>query len=112
MAIKIKRYNIKEQVKIQDILDDGFNYSVDCKYLTKFTTLKESIVLCITIPLKDICSFNDYDDVDVLDDDFCQPYMPFYDNYKEENTSNNFLMNVVKRYNEEMDNIKIFKEDL
>ena len=104
--MKIKRYKIKPNTTINEVLNNGFKYSVDCKYLTKFVTLKNSIVLYIKIPLSGLYAFDDINNVDVLDDDFCQPYTPFYNNYdKDISVGNKFLIDVIKRYNEEMNKI-------
>ena len=106
IEMKINRYKIKFDTTINEILNNGFEYSVNYKCLTKFITLKNSIVLYIRIPLSEIYAFDDINNVDVLDDDFCQPYTPFYNNYdKDINVENKFLIDVVKRYNEEMNKI-------
>lgn len=110
MKCKIKKYKLKNDIKINDILNDGFEYSLNRRYLTKFTKLKGSIILYISIPLEDIYSFDFYKNIDVLDDDFCQPYMPFYDNYCKDVDDDSYLGEVIRRYNDEMDCIGIFEE--
>lgn len=107
--MKINKYKLKEKVAINDILDNGFEYSLDKKYLTKFKSLHDSITLTIKMPLVDIYSFDFYNDVDILDEDFLQPYMPFYDNYNKDVIDRKFLKSLIKRYNEEMDEITIFE---
>lgn len=107
--MKVKSYKIKEDTTIQKILDNGFKYSLDKKYLTKYTTLKSDVVLYIKIPLTNILSFDDIDNIDVLDEEFLQTYYPFYDRYDEDVTDHKFLIDVIKRYNEEMDKINIFE---
>lgn len=107
---KVKKYKLKENIKVNDILNNGFEYSVDCKYVTKFITLKGPIILYIKIPLDNIYSFDFYNNIDVLDDNFCQPYTPFYDNYNSDIVNNKYLTIIVNRYNEEMDKISIFEE--
>lgn len=108
--VKVKKYKLKNNLKIDDILSCGFEYSLDRKYLTKFVKLKGSIILYIKIPLVSLYSFDFYNDIDVLDDDFCQPYMPFYNSYDSEVNHKCYLMDVIHRYNEEMDSITIFEE--
>ena len=104
--MKVKSYKIKEDTTIQSILDNGFKYSLDKKYLTKYIILKSDITLYIKIPLENILLFDDINNIDVLDDDFCQPYTPFYNNYdKDISVGNKFLIDVIKRYNEEMNKI-------
>lgn len=108
--MKIKRYKIKFDTSINEILNNGFEYNVNYKCLTKFVTLKDSIVLYIRIPLSDLYSFDDFNNVDILDDDFCQPYTPFYNNYEKEIINNAFLIDVIRKYNDEMDKITFLYE--
>lgn len=107
---RIKQYKLTDNINVDDILNNGFKYHLNKRYLSKFITLKGSIILLITISLDDIYSFDFYDNTDVLDDDFCQPYMPFYDNYNNDIVDSGYLADVVNRYNEELSNISIFKE--
>lgn len=104
--MRIKSYKIKENTTIQKILDNGFKYSINTKYLTKYIHLKSSIGLYVRIPLENIFSFNDLSNVDVLDDNFCQIYTPFFNSYdKDIDVGNKFLISVIERYNQEMDKI-------
>lgn len=107
--MKINKYKLRENIAINDILNNEFKYSLDRKYLTKIKTLCNNISLIISVPLFDIYSFDFYKDIDVIDDDFCQPYMPFYDNYNKDVLDRKFLMKLIKIYNEEMDQITIFE---
>lgn len=101
----IKDYKLKEKITIDSLIRDGFNYSVDCQYLSKVLTLKGSIVLWIKVYLKDFSLI-----IDVLDDDFGQYYTPFYDYKTNGDKVFKYLEEVVKRYNYEMDNMKSFEE--
>lgn len=107
--MKVKSYKIKEDATIQNILDNGFEYSLDKKYLTKYIILKSDVVLYIKIPLVNILLFDDVKDIDVLDEEFLQIYYPFYDRHKEDITDHKFLIDVITRYNKEMDKINIFE---
>lgn len=107
--MKVKSYKIKEDTTIQKILGNGFEYSLDKKYLAKYIVLKSDITLYIKIPLTNILSFDDIKNVDVLDEEFLQTYYPFYDRYEEDVTDHKFLINVIERYNEEMDKISVFE---
>lgn len=107
--MKVKSYKIKDDITIQNILDNGFEYSLDKKYLTKYIILKSDITLYIKIPLENILSFDDIKNIDVLDEEFLQVYHPFYHRNKEDVTDHKFLIDVIARYNEEMDKINIFE---
>ena len=59
----------------------------------------------------DIHDWNDFDNVLVLDEDFGQPYTPFYgDNYGKDITDFPTLENVIMNYNEFMSGLGIFAE--
>ena len=107
--MKVKSYKIKEDTTIQKILDNGFKYSLDIKYLTKYIILKSDVALYIKIPLANVLLFDDIKNVDVLDEEFLQTYYPFYDRYEEDVTDHKFLIDVIAKYNEEMDKINIFE---
>lgn len=60
----------------------------------------------------DISDWNDFDNVLVLDDDFGQPYTPFYidDNYKKEISDFPCLEYCIEKYNEVMDSFDFLRE--
>lgn len=99
----VKRYRLKKGVGVKTLLENGFKYSLNREYLTKCITLKESIILYITVALVDL-KLN----IEVLDEDFMQYYTPFY-RYREEDIKNfKFLKEVINRYEteiEKLDNI-------
>lgn len=100
----INKYKFKDGTSVNDLIADGFSYSLDTKYLTKFITLKSSIVLYLKIRLIDFELL-----IDVLDDDYCQPYCPFYDYMDGEIDIFPFLEKIIKTYNVEMDKLKSFE---
>ena len=54
-------------------------------------------------------SWNDFDNVLVLDEDFCQPYTPFYgDNYKKDVSGFPFLEWGIGEYNALFDALTVF----
>lgn len=59
---------------------------------------------------EDLSNWNDADYVLVLDEDFCQPYIPFYDTMEDEDVSFPFLDEIVSAYNELMEDLDIFQE--
>ena len=102
--MKIKSYKLKKPVKIGRLLEDGFDYSVDCTCLTKYIQLKGSIHLSVRVYLRDYSVV-----IEVLDDDWCQYYIPFYE-YKDNKIELfNFLEQVIKGYHGEMENMKSFE---
>ena len=59
----------------------------------------------------DISDWNDFDNVLVLDEDFIQPYTPFYgDNYKKEVSNFPCLEHCIGKYNEFMDSFDFLCE--
>ena len=109
MKQQIKRYILNDNLNENDLKKNGFRLS---KYgmtsRTKFpryyfiSSLGNEIELVIEILISEDgkLMFDDFDNVLVLDDDFCQPYMPFYNE-----SSFPFVNQVVKKYNQVMDDL-------
>ena len=78
----------------------------------RMITLVDDIELDIyvqTVPIQ----FNDFENIEVMDFAFGQPYTPFYgDNYKKYINDFPYLQKVIKRYNKVMDNLGIFEEEI
>lgn len=113
--MKANSYRLKDEITRERLIELGFK---DGSWLTEDKNtecVSKSIMLGNDIELNLVIKtnpmeFDDYEDVLVLDGDFCQPYTPFYgDSYKKNIKDNAFLMNVVKRYNEEMNKLGIFE---
>ena len=69
------------------------------------------ISIIISFDSSDLESWNDFDNVLVLDEDFCQPYTPFYgDNYKKEVSDFPFLEWVISEYNALFDSLPVFEK--
>lgn len=109
-------YKLKNNVTKEYLLDLGFKEgswqseykNIHC--VSKNIQLIESIELHITIRTNPM-SFNDFEDVLVLDEDFCQPYAPFYGkNYKKLNDDYGYLQKVISRYNQAMDLQGVFEK--
>lgn len=66
-----------------------------------------SVGLCFNENRSD---WNDFDNVLVLDEDFGQPYTPFYNHYKEEVSSFPCLEYCIEKYNEFMDSLDFLCE--
>lgn len=111
MLKQIKRYElaITDKEKLEEKLKKlGFKEGSwldkykGKKVMSSVFFLGEDIELHITFNTEEM-KFDDYDDVLVLDDNFCQPYGPFYneDNLK----VFSFLEKVIKAYNRSMDTL-------
>lgn len=106
----IKRYELKDGVTQNDIQNSGLKYTVNGitakpgipRYYC-FKHLCSAIELHIEIIIGEDGSliFDDFKSVYVLDEDFCQPYGPFYNDKLDAPVLNN----VIKRYNAEMDKL-------
>lgn len=100
MNARIKRYELNNNITKEYFLSNGFKQINENK-ITMFKKLYKEIDLYIEIRLlNDKLIFDDYDDVSVIDDVFCQYYASFY-----EGVNNDFVNKVVDRYNEEMDEL-------
>ncbi len=55
-------------------------------------------------------TWNDTDCIIVLDDDFCQPYIPFYTHFHEDVTGFPALEFVIEKYNEYMSSLPFLEE--
>lgn len=72
-----------------------------------------SINICFPYFEKDLAEWDDFNYVLVLDDDFGQPYTPFYGkNYKKDIQNFPCLEFVIEKYNEFMDSFDFLCEDL
>ena len=102
--IKIKRFRMK-----QGIVLNVSHMNSKASFINPKATHSVSIPLVADIYLyigfpDDISKWNDLDYVLVLDDDFGQPYTPFYKRFGEARCERvaPFLETVIFRYNEEM----------
>ena len=110
MRPEIKKYGLKENITEEDLKKCGFTYSIDGS-IKKITTpryfyfkyLIDEIELFVEIGINEdgTFTFDDFDTVMVLDDDFCQPYTPFY----KEDADFPFSNSVIIKYNEAMDEL-------
>jgi len=105
MLPSIKQYKLRPDTTKEDLLKAGFK---EGGWQTQFKNPKvnytekliDSINLHIEIEIDSVIHFDCFDNVLVLDDDYCQPYSPFY---TYEPIKNRYLNLVVKRYNMVMD---------
>lgn len=105
----IKDYTLKENLSVNDLIENGFNEAFDDKNkYYKCFCLKDDIGVMIEviydngeIKLSDIC---------VLDEDFGQLYTSFYLYKKGEIECFPFLQRIIEEYNYKMSNISCFIE--
>lgn len=113
-SAKAKSYKLKDDITSEHLLNIGFkegywNYK-DGECVSKSIQLMDSMELELFVKTNPM-NFDDFENVIVMDSDFCQPYVPFYgDNYKKVIDGGNYLTEVIKRYNEEMDKLGVFEE--
>lgn len=100
--MNINKYKLKKGININYLINDGFKYSVDYKYVSKYITLKSSIKLWLKVRLSDFSL-----KIEILDIDYGQPYIPFY-NYIENKDIEPFpfLKDVIEKYIYEIHSIK------
>lgn len=117
--MKIKRYKLKRNITKDDLIALGFKnggswIKKDAElFLCKiFNYRKTHFEYSINIAFaSDINNWNDFDNILILDEDFCQPYTPFYgDNYGKDIDNFPTLENVITNYNDLMDSLGIFEE--
>ncbi len=106
--LKINRYKLRYDVTEDDLMKyhlqtgGGFISADTSVFIWK--SIGKDISLNIGFP-KDLSRWNDFDYVTVLDEDFGQPYVPFYkylDGTDAKNVSP-FLRRVIANYNKTMD---------
>lgn len=117
--MKMKRYKIKDTTTLDDIFacgarEGGSWVNKESEYLiSKYCYFKKTnFEFDIDVVFKkNILDWDDFNNVLVLDMDFCQPYTPFYgENYGEEITEFPTLEYCIEQYNEFMDSLPFLEE--
>lgn len=103
--MNINIYKLKENTSINDLLKNGFDYSINRRYLVKVVKLKDTIILWVEVSLNDFTA-----KIAVLDDDYCQYYTPFYNYMDKKIKGFEFLNKVIDSYNCEMEKITCFEK--
>ena len=121
MIKQIKRFKLKDGVTIDDIkkeyksLREGGSWiHQDAVYnifrdVTPQNSRGSEISVCVGFP-NDLLKWDDYNFVLVLDEEFGQPYTPFYGDDNEEPFP--FLAGVIRRYNEVMGRFSFLEEKM
>lgn len=117
---KIKRYKLKENLSKEYLMTHGLREGgswIDKNsdiFISKNFYIKDiDFEFSINIGINSSALyFDDFDNVLVLDEAFCQPYTPFYDecNYGKEIRNFKALENVINYYNEFMDSLDFLEE--
>lgn len=124
MGLKIKRFKLKEGRPTQEDLEkygfrEGGGYLIkDAKwFISKIIRKKDKSYQDYELSFsmafqEDLLKFNDFDNILVLDEEFCQPYTPFY-GYMENNGNKEpfpFLAWIISEYNEWMSGFDFLEE--
>ena len=117
--MKINRYKLKSNITTNDLIklnarEGGIWINKESKlFLSKcFYYEPYEFEFSIGIAFKDnIHDWNDFDNILVLDEDFGQPYTPFYgDMFGKDVCNFPTLEFVIEKYNEYMSSLGIFEE--
>lgn len=111
----INRYRLKPGVTEADI--SKYNIRPGGSWISKFVTMFMVLPLAKDITLnigftRDLSAWDDFEHILVLDEDFGQPYLPFYkflDGTETKNCSP-FLRRVILNYNEAMDELEFLEK--
>lgn len=114
----VNKYRIKDNITKDNIVtelkekhlpicDNGKYISQDAVFHT-FATLAGSIEVEIAFPLK-LSTWDSFDHVLVMDDDFGQPYDPFYEADENEERRFAFVLNVIGQYNRFMNSLSFLE---
>lgn len=110
MAEKIKRFRLKPDADISSVPESKY-----LSYIHKdcvrgfFKSLGYGITLDIGFP-EDLSKWDDFDYVLVLDEDFGQPYGPFYHYMGNKISAFPALLEIVNAYNREMSKLEYLEE--
>lgn len=110
---KIKRFKLKPNADLSSIPEIQYMTYVHKNAVRGFChTLdeRELIDVCIVFPAE-LSEWNDFDYVLVLDDEFGQPFTPFYDYMNAPNDKPfPFLRKIIHTYNEFMSSLPYLEE--
>lgn len=117
--MKIKRFKLRDGVTKEELIELGFSsggsWIIKDAELFKHKIFEDRSIdfeYSINIAFSNnISEWNDFDNVIILDEEFLQPYTPFYgDNFGKEITDFPALKHVIQNYNEFMISLGIFEE--
>lgn len=120
--MKIKRYKIRENVTKNDIarschcswnngaadyIIGGADFTIRKFGEFKKTDFEFSIIIAFKPNIQD---WNDFNNILILDDAWCQPYTPFYDYFGKEVYDFPTLEYLISEYNKFMDSLSFLEE--
>lgn len=117
--MKIKRFKLKDNITKNDLRIAGFRQGgawvikdAELFKSQEFVVGRYRTELSINIAFSsDIAAWNDFDNVLIIDEDYGQPYTPFYgDNYGKDINNFPVLEMVINKYNQFMSSLGIFEE--
>lgn len=110
--MRIKRFKLKDNVTKEQLTKLGFTHGgIWVKTDAKWILWRDFGWYSINVVFgENINDWNDFDYVLVLDEDFGQPYIPFYDSLDKDILDSSTLGGVVENYNKFMSNLDIFEE--
>ena len=113
--VKINRYKLKDNIQEADLekfpLKQGGRFIAADVSVFLYNAIGKDISLNIGFP-KDLSKWNDFDYITVIDDEFGQPFLPFY-KYLDGTDANNvspFLRRVIANYNKTMDSYEFLEK--
>ena len=113
--MKVKRYKLKKNVTWDDIcklprIQDGGEYIENTAKKMFWVELFKNIDLCVSFP-ENLSTWDDFNFICIIDDDWGQPYTPFY-NHLNDPGRKPFpcVESVINNYNKFMDELGIFEE--
>lgn len=118
-AQRILRFKLKPGLTKEDLIKTGFTQTNDKRgyYFCKcFTNKKIKFEMSINIKIpKDMEPWDDVTNVDVLDEDFLQPYTPFYEELKRQSKNEHqpsfYALNwAIDTYNKCMSSLDILEK--
>lgn len=107
---KIKRFRLKPDADISSVPKSKYLSYIHKDCVRRFSkSLGHGITLDIGFP-EDLSKWNDFDYVLVLDEDFGQPYGPFYHYMGNKIPAFPALLEIVNAYNREMSKLEYLEE--
>lgn len=117
--MKIKRFKLRDSVTKKELIALGFKSGgtwivknaelFKCK-IFEYRSIDFEYSINIAFS-NNVSEWNDFDNVLILDEEFLQPYTPFYgNNFGKEITNFPALEHVIQNYNKFMSELGIFEE--
>ena len=106
MRSEIKKYELNDKITIKKLKKNKFkeggfmkNIPYPKYYYNRYLSYNIEFHIEISVNPDGTFTFDDFDNIVVLDDNFCQPYYPFYEN----DIDFPILNKIIMEYNKVMD---------